>query len=84
MPEWVAYQKALNDAKVKNAAYEEHQKSLKKFTNELKQVLESVNTTGQLLEVWPEAAPFVPQEISNPSSISLPAVSFVELNKVLG
>jgi hypothetical protein len=83
-PLWVAHLADLEAAKLVNTAYEEHNKALRKFKSEVKTVLESVNTTGQLVEVWPEALPFVPQNISNPSSINLPSVNFAELNKVLG
>lgn len=83
-PIWVEYQKELVVVKEYSKLKDEYDKELRKFKAEVKQVLDSVNTTGQLVEVWPEAAPFVPQEISNPSSINLPAVNFAELNKVIG
>lgn len=83
-PMWIEYQVAAAKLKEENAVVEAHEKALSKFKGEVKQVLESVNTTLQLVEVWPEAAPFVPQEISNPSSINLPSVNFAELNKVIG
>jgi hypothetical protein len=83
-PLWVEYSAELEAAKLANKAYDEHHKALVKFKSEVATVLESVNTTLQLVEVWPEALPFVPQNISNPSSINLPSVNFAELNKVLG
>lgn len=82
-PLWVEYQAKVVEYKKLTAELEVHTKALNKFKSEVKQVLESVNTTLQLVEVWPEALPFVPQEISNPSSINLPAVNFAELNKVI-
>ncbi len=44
-------------------------------------VLDGVNTTGQLLEVWEECAKFLPLGILNPSNIKLPTVSITQLNK---
>lgn len=46
-------------------------------------VLAGVNTTGQLLEVWPEVEKFLPKGITDPSSINLPAVSINQLNKLI-
>lgn len=83
-PLWLEYKELDAQLKEQSKVFEQHSKDLGKFKAEVKQVLDSVNTTGQLVEVWPEAAPFVPQEISNPSSINLPAVNFAELNKVIG
>ena len=83
-PIWIAYEVKRAIYKEQATAAEDHRKALNKFKNEVKQVLDSVNTTLQLVEVWPEALPFVPQEISNPSSINLPSVNFAELNKVIG
>lgn len=82
-PLWIQYSKEVEEAKQNNKAYEEWNKTLRKFKAEVTTVLESVNTTLQLVEVWPEAEPFVPQAISNPSSINLPSVNFAELNKVI-
>lgn len=53
------------------------------FSRQVSQVLSSVNTTGQLIEVWPESEAFIPVDIHNPSTISLPSVSFQDLNSQL-
>lgn len=83
-PVWLEYQKELLFVKEYNKLKEVYDKELRKFKDEVLQVLNSVNTTGQLVEVWPEAEPFLPKEIANPSTINLPAVNFAELNKVIG
>lgn len=82
-PFWLEYQKDIVMVKEYNTLKEAYDKELRKFKDEVLQVLNSVNTTGQLVEVWPEAEPFLPKEIANPSTINLPAVNFAELNKVI-
>lgn len=52
---------------------------------ESKAVLESVQSTKQLLETWPEAEPFIPAYIINPSKgVRLPATPVSRLNERLG
>jgi hypothetical protein len=46
--------------------------------------LDTVNTTGQLLNVWPEAEQFIPSDVLDFSKINLPSVSFNDLNKAVG
>jgi hypothetical protein len=82
-PIYAEYRKVADAVKQQQAVYDEWVKGYKKFKSEVTQVLESVNTTGQLVEVWPESLPFIPQEISDPSKINLPSVNFAEINKVI-
>lgn len=82
-PIYAEYRKVADTVKQQQAVYDEWEKGYKKFKSEVTQVLESVNTTGQLVEVWPESLPFIPQEISDPSKINLPSVNFAEINKVI-
>lgn len=82
-PFWLEYQQDIVVVKEYNTLKESYDKELRKFKDEVLQVLNSVNTTGQLVEVWPEAEPFLPKEIANPSTINLPSVNFAELNKVI-
>lgn len=82
-PIYAEYKKVVDDVKAQEAVYKEWRKGYDKFKSEVTQVLESVNTTGQLVEVWPESLPFIPQEISDPSKINLPSVNFAEINKVI-
>jgi hypothetical protein len=58
-------------------------KDKKSYEEGVSQVLEGVNTTGQLLEQWPEVEDYLPQNISNPSKINLPSVSVSKLNEKL-
>lgn len=80
---YIDYQCKLELYRKEQSIYNEYQKNLSKFKSNISQVLESVNTTKQLVEVWPESEPFLPKEVSNPSSINLPAVNFAEINKVI-
>ena len=48
------------------------------------QVVANVNTTGQLLTVWPEVERFLPTGAVDPSSIQLPSVNVAALNAALG
>lgn len=61
----------------------EHNKVLRLYMEEVSQVLQGVNTSKQLLEVWPEVEKFLPKGTVNPSSITLPAVSIANLNAAL-
>lgn len=47
---------------------------------QVRQVVDAVNTTKQLLEVWPEAEQFIPEDIRDPSTITLPSVNIADLN----
>ena len=55
------------------------------FRQEISAVINSVNTTKQLQEIWPEVLKFVPAHLINPSvGITLPAIKTDKLNKSLG
>ncbi len=54
----------------------------KKLRSEVRAVLYSVNTTKQLLEVWPEIAPFLRDADKPPQT--LPSLRIEELNTALG
>ncbi len=51
---------------------------------EVKNVMYSVNTTKQLLELWPEVEKFLTPYLSNPSNTTLPAVNIKRVNEILG
>lgn len=53
------------------------------FESDVSTAINSCNTTGQLVELWPEVQEFIPQNIQNPSSINLPTVSTAALNAAL-
>lgn len=69
-----AIKKALNTHNVERLEYRET----------VKDVIDGVNTTGQLLEVWEEVEQFLPQGISNPSGINLPTINIKSLNSKIG
>lgn len=82
-PLWVEYQTAKELTKAFNKEVEEHQATRKLYSEEVDQVLQGVNTTGQLLGQWPEIEEFLPSNIANPSKINLPSVSVKKLNEQL-
>lgn len=51
-----------------------------RYLQQVRQVVDAVNTTKQLLEVWPEAEQFIPEDIRDPSTITLPSVNIADLN----
>lgn len=53
------------------------------FKEEVQQIIQSVNTTKQLLEAWPEVEEHLPGYIRNPSNIKLPAIKVEHLNEAL-
>ena len=74
------HNKEYKHARINLAA---HTIKLDKYLEDVSNVLSGVNTTGQLIEAWPECEKYVPVGILNPSKINLPALSIAELNKVL-
>jgi hypothetical protein len=57
---------------------------LSRYMQDVIQTLDGVNTSGQLLDVWPEVEKFLPKGTVDPSAIQLPAVNTVALNRKLG
>ncbi len=55
-----------------------------KVSDDVRMALDSVNSTGQLITLWPEVEQFIPDTIADFSRIQLPAISFAELNKAAG
>jgi len=82
-PLWMEYQEARELTKTFNKEVREHQATRKLYSEEVAQVLGGHNTTGKLLDEWPEVLPYLPKNIANPSSISLPSVSVKKLNEQL-
>ena len=82
-----AYREYLSKTKRLKQAKETHDKyqlKLKNYMADVINVIEGVNTTGQLLEAWPECERFIPSGIVDPSAISLPAsVNISQLNKCI-
>lgn len=56
-----------------------------KFRNEVWQILESVSTTGKLVEVWPASEQYIPAYLNEPSKgINLPVLHTSRLDEALG
>ncbi len=52
---------------------------------EIKPILESFNTTKQLLDTWPSMEKFLPPNIANPEKgINLPALNLSRLEQKIG
>lgn len=81
---WIKYQEFLKTQRKVREVHNEYIKARINYEDKVSQVVQGVNTTGQLLEVWPEVAPFLPKNLNNPSSIQLPAICTEELNAELG
>lgn len=72
----------LEDART---AKEDWNKLRYDFREEIKTILDSVQTTGQLIQVWPEAEQYLPPFAADPSKgINLPALKTSRLNSLLG
>ena len=54
-----------------------------KYKEQVETVINSCNTTGQLVELWPEVTEFIPETMRNPSKINLPSVCISNLNQAL-
>jgi len=79
--EYLSKTKRLKKAK---EAYDKYHLKLDNYMADVINVIEGVNTTGQLLEAWPECERFIPSGIVDPSAISLPAsVNISQLNKCI-
>lgn len=60
-------------------------KELSAYMLEVTAVLESVKTTGQLVELWPTVEPFIPAHVIDPDKgVRLPALLISRLDERLG
>ena len=83
LKEYEKYKQNIKGLKPLLDAYKAWQLKHDNYMSEVSNVLAGVNTTGQLLEVWPECAGYIPQGIRNPSKIQLPVVSIAALNSAI-
>ena len=83
-PAYLAYKKAKRELKDLNAPHDAWYTARNEVEAKVRMALDSVNTTGQLLSVWPEAEKFIPTDVLDFSTIQLPSVSFSSLNKAVG
>lgn len=68
------YLEALKEKTDKQAAYKAWDTARYEKECEILAVLESVNTTKQLLEVWPEIKEYIPASYVDPSRVQLPSI----------
>lgn len=77
------YYAAARELRKLRVKYDEAEKTRRTYKSEVADVINSVNTTAQLLDLWPEVERFIPETVRNPSKISLPAISVANLNEAL-
>lgn len=75
----------MHSLEAAKSAKEDWAKLRDDFREEIKTILESVQTTGQLIQLWPEAEQYLPPFAADPSKgINLPALKTSRLNSLLG
>lgn len=79
-PLYKEYKRKQKIFKQEQEAIKEYDNDHKRYIQQVRQVVNAVNTTKQLLEVWPEAEQFIPDDIRDPSTITLPSVNIADLN----
>lgn len=68
-----------------SALVKRYEAEVDKFKKEVMQVLESVTTTGKLVEVWPAAEQYIPAYLNEPNQgINLPVLHTSRLDEALG
>lgn len=83
-PHYIKYLERIKEAKEVDLVMKGWQKNRNEFQGKVLEVLNSVNTTKQFVDVWPEAEKFIPDDVRDPSTINLPALANIEeLNKVI-
>lgn len=63
--------------------YDKAVRDMNTYREEVRDVLSSVNTSKQLVELWPEVEEFIPNTLRDPSNIQLPTISVASLNDAL-
>lgn len=69
--------------KVFKQKYKDYELERKNYVQQIQTVLDGVNTSNQLLEVWPEVEEYLPIGVVEPSKIQLPSVNIQTLNSAL-
>lgn len=65
--------------------YNDWKKQRETIWREAKEILASVSTTKQLIELWPQVEPFLPAYLVDPSKgVNLPAIPVSRINEKLG
>lgn len=65
--------------------YQDWRRRRSEIKTEVSAILESVNTSKQLIELWPQVEDFLPAHVADPDkAIKLPALDVSYLNKRLG
>lgn len=74
------YQRDIKDTKPIVDAHKAWELAKDNYCTDVWNILEGVNTSKQLLEVWPECERFIPKGIVDPSKLYLPTVNLATLN----
>ncbi len=76
--QYTKYNKVADD-------FKDWQESRRSIQREAEAIINSVNTSKQLVEVWPDVEPFLPAHIADPDkAIRLPAITVSRLNERIG
>lgn len=72
--------------KAEQKAIDDWSKQKQQLLDEARQILDSVTTSGQLNDVWPEGCQYLPPHIADPSKgiANFPALTTSRLNSALG
>lgn len=63
--------------------HKDYELERRNYVQQIQTVLDGVNTSNQLLEVWPEVEEYLPIGVVEPSKIQLPSVNIQTLNSAL-
>jgi len=82
----VQWKEWRNAGKAESKANDEWESKLDQLLDEARQILDSVTTTKQLKEVWPEGCSYLPPYAADPSVgiANFPALTTSRLNEALG
>lgn len=74
-PDYVSIHRQIRNAEKMRREYQEDWKlKVGNLVKQTQQIVESVNTTRQLMDIWPEVVNYFPDYIRDPSTITLPAL----------
>ena len=75
---------ALLDFSIKKEVHDKWKESRDDFYDKVRIILNSINTTKQLVDAWPEAEKYIPEYAKSAPIKTLPALKTEELNAALG
>lgn len=73
-PIYLEWKAQLDQYTKETEVFKKHQAKRADYATDIRAVLDSVNTTKQLVEAWPEVEQYIPTTFRDPSSVQLPAI----------